>query len=354
MKRIVLAGILLASFAIPTAYAHAPPPAKEYETRVLADYNDDWFGTQDGHNLVSLDVQEAYNATFGENVLIFRLMISGGYAATGGGTMLTDHITFKADGQDRELTFSTADNAAFTGTFDAVYGPEPVLVDGAQDGSRVFITGVSRFSTLGIDPGSKLTEWFVVGHADDAEADKMPEGLAPGLPEPPGTSGQVWFDIGEYTVRAPDFYVSVAVEPAALALAPGNTSMLNVTVKNLLADTPQSFLVHANGTGIDLANGKLVDLAGGAEQVVQISVALLEGSGTIPVFVTATSTLGGLATKTVTITAPAAVASNATSSHGDGHDDDHDEEKAKDTPGPAFLATLALLGAATVIMRRRI
>jgi hypothetical protein len=386
--------------ALPTVQAHAPPPAKEYETRILTDYNDDWFGTQDGHNLVSLDVREAYNATLADYVMIFRLMISGGYAPApvGGGSVLSDRITFKADGTEKELSFETADNVAFTGTFDAVYGPEPVLVDGAQDGDRVFVTGVSRFSNLGILPGSKLTEWFVEGFADDADGDRMPEGLAPGAPEPPGTGGQVWSDIGEYTVRAPDYYVSIVVDNATLHLAgpsgmhdeetsvdnatghegaqEGNghdeaggenatmangraipsSATINVTVSNLLAETPQTLRVQATATGLALDFGagssKVVDLAAGASQIVQLTITTANATGTIPVHVMATSNLDGaaLAMVPVEVAAPPAPG-NTTGDHDDG--EDHHEDDEKDTPGFSGIVAVSLLAAIAIARRRR-
>lgn len=399
MKRLTLAVLLV--LALPAVRAHAPPPAQEYETRILADYNDDWFGTQDGHNLVSLDIREGYNATLGDNVLIFRLMISGGYAAApfGGGSELRDVITFKADGQEKELEFATADNVAFTGTFDAVHGPEPVLVNGAQDGTRVFVTGVARFSTLGIQSGSNLTDWFVNGFANAMAGDNMPEGLAPGAPEPPNPSippdpgnpdgDPVWFDIGEYTVRAPDYYVSVAAEPATLTLTAsteegnetsdgetdghdegednetghdaGNATpsvpmqaTIKVTVRNLLPATPQTILVTATSEGLalELGNGssRTIDLAGGASQDIELTVTAGHESGTIPVHIMAISTLDGMGMSQVNVVVEESAPDNATADHD--ADEDHHEEK-KDTPAPSLALLVGLLAAAIVIMRRR-
>lgn len=404
MKRLALMAALV---LLPLAGAHAPPPAKEYEMRILADYNDDWFGTQHGHNLVSLDLREAYNATLGDNVLIFRLMISGGYAGENPvanplpkPAALRDVITFKADGQDKGLEFVTADNVAFTGTFDAVYGPEPVLVDGAQDGTRVFVTGIARFSSLGIQAGSKLTGWFVNGFADTTAADNMPEGLAPGAPEPPGTDGQVWFDIGEYTVRAPDYYVSLTASALELTLgaaipdeagnetghdeeevpkeghdadageghdenatadagageALNETATIRITVTNLLADTPQTIRVAATAVGLtlDLGNGsaRTIDLAGGASQDIELTITTTHESGDIPVHIMATSGLDGTAMTLLNVTVKAPEpAGNETDDHDDG--DDHHEEK-KDTPGFTGLAAASLLGAITIALRRRV
>src|SRR5688572_31439732 len=69
----------------PPAAAHGPPVVRDQDTRLLADHNDDCGGDDAGalencrgsHDLVSLDLREAYDEELG-NVVVFRLLMNLG------------------------------------------------------------------------------------------------------------------------------------------------------------------------------------------------------------------------------------------------------------------------------------
>jgi hypothetical protein len=394
LSAMLLLGSVL-SMAVP-ASAHGAAPALPYMTRLLADYNDDWLGVQDGHNLVALDAYPQYNATLGD-VLVLRLIMNGGWApqsAATGTPALAEHVTFKANGQDKEFAFTTEDNLAFASEvgFDAVRGPFPQMdAAGAPDGERFFVEGLATFASLAVKPGDALSDWLVTGEAGDSEGDVMPQGQAPGVPETCGGAlACVAYDIGSYTLPGLDAYATASA-PATIPRVPAvGEATFNLTIANLVNSTAQSVMVMAMGEGVAVsfdgvpvsadAMGML-DLQGSASGSLQVHVARLapftggnhtgnhtgnrtaghgdstsnataatHSEGTVTFNVT--TSLGGHQVLVVAlqIEPSAAPMANETLEH----DHDHDNEgNEKDSPGLGLLLLIAALACIVVALRRR-
>jgi hypothetical protein len=373
--RAVLLGLLLLGLAVP-ASAHAAAPPASYLTRVLADYNDDWLGVQDGHDLVALDAYAAYDVASGGDSLVLRLILSGGYAQVGSANPeLSESITFTAGGQAHEVTVSTSDNVAFTATGATLRGPFPQLTaDGEPDGARFYVEALVPFSALGVQAGDAATGFFVTGRAGETDADLMPQGAAPGYPDPLGTG----FAIDSYTLPSPAGFVTVAVADAEPVVPAAGELQLEVDLTNLVPDTAQTVTVSLQGDGVlagfaagpsaTSANAS-IDLAAGGAETTTLFLAREHheetdaqghghGNATAPAHAANQLTievwtdLGGHQVLTVSlhVEQPAPAASNATEAGHDDHDHGHEEEK--DAPGVGIAAFVAAIAVAVALRRR--
>lgn len=232
MKRkalpILLAATFLTALLVPLADAHAAPDPREFEVRLLHDYSDDFpLGTTGGpgFDAIALDAREAY--LDGEAALVLRLILNGGCPdGSPDCPELTHTIQFTANGTAHEYDVTSSDGGAtFTGDAARYDGPR-----GINDGNRFAVDVWIPFAELGVSAGSVLSDWFVVGDIGGVPGDDMPEGLVPMQPE----AEPVAFDIGEYAVRAPDYYLSLDAAVTSLELKPDATESVSLSISNLV------------------------------------------------------------------------------------------------------------------------
>ncbi len=168
-----LAIAVLGLWLLPLAAGHGPPATRAGEVRILVDQNDDCSG-DDGtaaaecngtHDLVAMDLREAWDEAFAAQVVVFRFLLNGGAPADG----FVDVLTFRTGQGVRSFELRTTDNLHFTGTFDRVNATGPI-----GDGARFAVEGTVRLSTLGAIPGDVISEFQVQAFHGTTAGDVMP------------------------------------------------------------------------------------------------------------------------------------------------------------------------------------
>lgn len=301
--------MLSALAATPTGSAHGAPDPPAWMVRLQHDYNDDWGGhanPHDGHDLIALDVQEAFNATRDVDVLVFRLLFGGGYNDDATKPLLRDVLTFKAKGAAVSAEFRTTDNLRFEGSFHRVRGPFQVIgADGNPDGLRRYIEGELDLPTLGLAVGDALSDFLVQGYADTVAADHMVGGYTlngqrtdtiPATEE----AQPVSYRRPTYTLRGPVAYASSSVDPAFTFVRAGEERGVLWTVASRV-DEPQRVTLEAavpHGVtavlhGPSDGNPLSFDLAGREETIVHIALTSTLTSPPNPMHLSLTTSLGG-------------------------------------------------------------
>ncbi len=352
MRPIAPFALVCLLLAAPLAAAHAAPAPRDFETRLLHDFNDDSgvvLAGKHGFDTIALDVREG-RSPVGQPVLILRLLLNGGCDANlpSECPTLSEVVQFTTNGSQHELTFETADGGA-TWTGDALHYVGPM---GINDGDRFAIEGWFSMSSIGLTTGSVLTDWFVAGFSGDASADNMPEGIAPGIPDVAGGSSQ----LESYTVGSPDIYADLTSTNETVVAMAGESVRIPVEARNLLGiEQELSFQVLGSIPGrveIDGAEAQNVSL--GAMFSKSVELVVDAPSVDTPILLVATSPLGGWAFLPLNI-----VIESATMMPPEQNEtmhppsDDGPDEDTKDSPGiglVAFLVTVAIVGA----LRRRI
>lgn len=212
--------VLVAAFvaATGTASAHGVCAAREIDTRILTDADAVAYGgpegvaSEGGHDLLAIDVREAYDTVSGEPAIIFRLIVQGGDASKG---ELKDVLSLKAAGAAKTFEVTTRDGASFSSTFDAFAGPFDVC-----DGFPKALDGLVKYSTLGVTPGAKLEDITVTGYVGSAKAD-----IAPGS----------WYYDGQIIPENP-----MATTAPASHVLKGPAQLVNVTAATTHVDLTQT------------------------------------------------------------------------------------------------------------------
>lgn len=296
---------------MPSSAAHAAPDPPEWMTRLLHDFNDDWGGddgqglTRDGHDIFALDLQEAYNATLGGNVLVFRLSLNFGYNADATKPELKEVLTFKAKGQAVAKEFRTSDNQKFQGTFDAVSGPFPMLKsDGTRDGGRFYVEGALKYDTLGLKVGDKISDFFVQGYAGTQAADHMVGGYTVGAQkvetEPPSEqSSPTSYRRNEYPLQGPVMYLRSEMRPTTLESSPGKNQTITWSITNTLGKEQAFTLTTKAPAGVTVTlhgpkfNQGSFKLAAGLTSTVHAYVTPDESAASGPLEFSVVTNLGG-------------------------------------------------------------
>lgn len=269
-RTIMLTMMTIMLLVAPFAAARPAPEPRGQEVRLLHDHEDDWgrsTSTEDGHDLVALDLRETYDPETGEAHLVFRLIMAGGYArfSLDDTEVLRETIAFQADGVNMSFEITTEDNEAFNGTFDAVEGPLVVMrADGAPDAGRFAVEGTLVTADHGLEVGTNLTGFTVQGRADNDTADDM--GIEP-------ASGIAAY-APEYIVQGPVMYATLDTSLDALHTSIGAQESVEVEVTNLLNDTQEAWL--SVSTAADLA----MSLENGTDAGANGTGAEPEGDGT--------------------------------------------------------------------------
>ncbi|MFA5943900.1 MAG: hypothetical protein WC876_05485 [Candidatus Thermoplasmatota archaeon] len=368
---LVFALVLMA----PLAAAHGAPAAKDQDTRLLADHNDDCGGDEAGtlgncratHDLVALDVRERHDG--GQDVVVFRFFLNGGTAADG----LRDVLTLKADGAAKTFELRTTNNVDFQGTgFDSVSKAQS-----ASDGTRFIVEATVKRANLGA-VASKLTDFKVDAFRGTTSGDYMPGGYNGPLGQvsdpaqspatnriasclKPGT--QQIEQATCYRLRGSGYYISID-DVGAQTVAANAERIVQLKLRNELANTPQSLTITVAGAdGIRArfhdANAQLgegysdslrIDLpkSGSTFSHLALDEGQVGASGTLTV--TVTTDLGGRSQQTVPYTVSDAPATTSESSSTSPPPTD-DGGNGIPAPAPALLV-LALAAAALAARRR--
>lgn len=369
MQRLLVAAATVALLlaAIPAGQAHAAPDPPDYMTRLLHDYNDDWGGDQagsrDGHDIMALDLQEAYNATMGQNVLVFRLTMNFGYTGSQR-PELREVFTFQAKGSQVSKEFKTTDNQKFTGTFDAVNGPYHALTaDGSRDGTRFYLEGIMKYSTLSVNVGDKISNFFVQGYAGPDKRDHMVGGFTFGgqtvdQPPPEEQSQPASYKRQDVALAGPTQYATLKADPVEAAAETGDNTTITLTVKNKLS-RPQTITLDATkpqGVSIafhgDAYRKDRLTFAVASRQEATVHAYLSAAgpvSGTVEVLLS--TDLGGRVTHGIayTVTSSGAAGSGGTSAAGQSGPD----AGGGQSPGPGMLLAVAAAAVGALLRPRR-
>jgi hypothetical protein len=364
MRAVLFSALLVAVVLAPSAAAHAAPLPPEWMKRMLHDFTDDWGSDasagspRDGHDLVALDLREEYNRTLGAEALAIRLSMNFGFDQDGTKPELREVVTFKAKGATVTREFKTPDNSKFTGTFDAVTGPFPILKsDGTPDGKRFYVEGTLKFSTLGVAVGDKVSDFFVQGYGGSDKADFMVGGYylngARVDAMPPGEDYS--YNAGSYTLRGPVMYAKSTLDKSSLTLRPGDNKTLTWSITNNLGRA-QIFTITTQspeGVSIGLHGAKFAmdtlsfDVQAGTTATVHVYVLPGTGATSGDLDLTLSTSLGGRMTHHVALTISGAAASSPASSEG------APSTEHADSPGFAGYYLLLVTAACAVALRKR-
>lgn len=406
MKQIALVALLLLA---PMALAHGAPDNLSHEIRLTHDDNDDALlyaaQSQGVIDNIAVNVREGYSFVYGEPLIIFKLYLNNACNQVIEGNevpylnecgTVTETIQFNAGGSAHEMTVQTEDKGV-TWTGDVDYLTQPLEIG---DGARYVIEVGGRFSLFGLESGSTISDIFVKSTAGGNDADSMPQGLTADAPEVWVPTMTLRYDIGEYTVRAPDYYAELALdaEITETSLEPGDMITRTLTVKNPLA-LDQSYTVIVGGTsGLHASvsdgetSGSAVSFAlqAGAETTVELSAHNMALDASMSQWnIIVASTIGGYNALSYMLDLEAAScpiddhshdtmggmdAMEAESTmamgncempdehvdgdehgpdeHADGEHSDGDHDGEEETPGFSILALIAVLGAVVVTRRK--
>jgi len=359
--------LLVLSFVASAAGAHGAATPPDYLTRVLHDCNDDWGGhaaVNDGHDLIALDVQEAYNGTLGEDTLLFRFVLNAGYNSDSTKPELKEVLTFKAGAASVSKEVKTSDNQKFTGTFDAVQGPSPFLGENGQpDGARFTVTGLLRLSGLGLQIGDKVSSFSVQGFAGLQKADQMPGGYT--------TAGQTFADCStvapeqsdpesyarnEYALRGATYYGELSLGTSSAAVKPDGNATILFTLKNPLKEAQAFTVVATAPPGIrtifhtdHYSEGSTRTTVGAQAEVVGHFYAVAaQGAQSGDIRLKTTTDLGGHAEAQIPLTVQSGATSPSASDPGT-----QTSQAKGGSPGVEAPTVLALLALAFAVVRRR-
>lgn len=280
---------------LPVAAGHGAPVAREIDERILADQTGDYdYGMlhdqtglpllyEGGHDLLALDVREAYLPGWGHS-LGFRLFMQFGDPAA----QLREEIHFTA-GTEKVLRFSW-DGSQFASA--DVERMETLDVgDSHTHGFEAWL----RAGALGLAPGDVLERIHVLGFVGDDEADVMPGGYYyQGQPVAGGgdeAAGATW------TLQGPP--ALVAVDAPRSVAGHGNASF-ELRISSPLSAMTQFVSISGEAAGANVTLDRTsILLDPGAERRI---TGLVERTGsTGEMRLTVTSDLGAWSTHVVAL-----------------------------------------------------
>lgn len=272
MTKPLLAAVVAVTLLLPAALAHSTPAAREIDTRVLEegldlllDYGsangllEDGCGAdfeqcggvgplpvayEGGHDLLSLDLREAYgpgaeNGTI-EPGLWIRLTFRRGLADV----ELSDVITFELNGSTVSLDMTSMDNQVFTSqTF--TYVSEKYEEGTYERGLQAFVP----YAIIGAAPGDTLTSISVTSYVDGSPTDIMPGSYYYEGQQAPDTHGTADSPtIEDYVLTGPAALFAASFASVPIDLDEGEQT-LPITLTNALAETGQVVQVEVLDAG---------------------------------------------------------------------------------------------------------
>ncbi len=230
-KRLVVLTVLLLA---PLAQGHASPDPLDNEVHLLADDTDDSYAYYDGFDLQDLYVREAYDRQAGEDGLMFRMIIYGGFGPAKIANNLHLDLSFSAGGSAHDYRISSTDGVDWEGNIKVAESSLMTEPTGTVEGSlQVWVAN----SELGIGVGDTVSDFVWSSYADEDIRD-----VAPGGRFIPGTGGAGAIDgastvvTGDITIALPHGYTRSTVSAAA-------NGTVTVTVENLISVIGQHIIL---------------------------------------------------------------------------------------------------------------
>jgi len=400
---VALLGLLLVA---PTALAHGDIPPRDIDTRVAIDANsltvldygaanglhEDANGRdsrlpyvplyEGGHDHMTLDLREAYGPEGGAQVpgIYFRLTFRRG-DPTGQG--ITDTISFKADGAEKSVAFTTKDNLAYTGI--GLSWVSARLEPGTYEFA---VEGFASYASLGVLPGAKLTEVNTLSTNDGKDTDVMPgtyhyggqyvpddAQVGVGFGVPPTVTATPENGPLEYTLQGPARLAALASTVTQVDLSSTAKVVVPITLKadKTTLDQLAALSVQAPA-GIKAALSQTSAKLGNGTPETRLELVVESAGATMPgeIRIVADTDLGGHAELTLATLVPAPASDGhghvhpASPGQAGAHDhqgrgaegDDPDaeppgEENAKASPSAAVAPLLALVLVAAIQSRRK-
>lgn len=336
---------------VPSALAHGAPPERSFESRLLHDCVDDYFGgdgfgssNRDGYDIHSLDVREAWSQALGNHV-VFRIILNGE-----GQTTVT--LSLKADGASKSYAWSGS-GTSWTGTFDKVTVIGSNVI---QDGDRIALEGAVKFTTLGVAVGDSLRDYKLVGSNGGDTHDSVPGDDTGALSS---CDDSEVYARPDYKLRGPVQYVDADFDQTSIQVPAGREEFVTLDLENLLSDAAQRITVTLEGGDAvrlhDPRTNKYVETgsfdldkkrSGGTSHLTFIHVAVAgdaASSGTATA--TITTDLGGRIVRSLdyTVLAPDATPTQTQS-------ETQTEAPSEDSPG---IGLVVLAGILLALARRR-
>ena len=374
MRFVVLGFSILfaATTVVPHVFAHNAQVAPEQYIRFLSDCSDDWGGhsaVRDGHDLVALDMTERWIDEHDEPGFFVMLTVAFGFAETGsrGGPLREDIELAGPDGPIK-VRLVTDDNAAFRAEQaqgfrvpDVMVPVRPSLLsNGQQDGSRILIEFGFRFSTLGLEPGDKVTSAKVQAFAQQDQGDYMPGGYflfgtpsGANINDCPQSGHQGAGDPGtryvrkDYPMRGTETpYIDVTLDTDAVAVSGTDKQTFSVLVRNKFANQDQEVTITANAPAGWKTSGPTTKAAPALQQVtVPVEVFAPSGTatnGTVRLLVD--TSLGGHGERDLSLYwYPKGVEATIPN-----------ETTKAESPAPGALVACAVCVATVLLLRRRV
>lgn len=345
MRRLAILATLL---LLPVVAGHGAPPERSFESRLLHDCVDDYFGgddgfgsNRDGYDIHTLDVREAWSSALGDH-MVFRIILNGEGQST-----ITLSLT--ADGAAKSYTW-TGSGTSWTGSFDKV---TVIGTNVIQDGDRIALEGAVKNSKLGVSKGDALRDYSVVGSNGGDTHDSVPGDDSPALSS---CDDSELYARPDYKLRGPVQYVDASFAERDVQVQAGQEKFVTLDLENILADAAQKVTVKLDGTDVRLHDPRTNDYvtmgsfdldkrrSGGTAHQTFIHVAVEgaeAGDGTATA--TITTDLGGRITRTLEYTILAADETPTTTTT-PAPTDAPDEE----SPGLGVLLLAALVAVALV------
>lgn len=178
----------------PAAQSHAAPDPLENEVHLLADEGEDAFYWYDGYDLYNLFVREAHWQPTGEDGLIFRYTLYGGFSEAPAANELHTDITVSGPDGPTTLRMTTENDRNWTGQLTLVnlnVTEDSLPYTGVTAKIQAFVP----YSALNVSVGDVISQATMASLADDDLRDIAPGGIflpmSGGMAEVPAESLRV-------------------------------------------------------------------------------------------------------------------------------------------------------------------
>ncbi len=342
LASVAIAGLTLMLLA-PASLAHTAAEPLDIEIHTLQDEGEDAFYWYDGYDLYELFVREAHWGPEGQDGLMFRFTLYGGFTPQPAAEALHIDIGLTTPAGEQVLRMTTTDDEVWTG--DLQIAALNVTEDSPPfTGVTSKIQAFVPYEALNVTPGQTVSEVWMASYADEDLRD-----ISPGPFFLPGSQGQAGVPAGESQRLVDDLQLAGPV-----GYFDWNTSLaggqLTVSFENTLNNTGQhvgiepvpteGWQVHADGpTALSLDPGDSGDITFNVSAT---------ANATTPLALNLESDLGGFETLYLGVNGSSLETGLEAASV-----DVAPDQPANESPGAGTVGLLAALGAALAIVRRR-
>lgn len=339
---LVIAGIALLLVA-PTTMAHMATEPLDIEVHVLQDEGEDAFYWYDGYDLYELYAREAHWGPDGQDGLIFRFTLYGGFTPQPVAEALHIDIGLTTPAGEQVLRMTTTDDEVWTGDLQ-IAAINVTEDDPPWTGVTSQIQAFVSYEDLNVTPGQAISSVWMASYADEDLRD-----IAPGPFFVPGSQGMAEIPAGESQRLAEEIELSgpTGYFDWSADLTPGQVT---VSFENPLSETGQHVGIEpvaTEGWQVDAQGPTALSLDPGDTGTVSLNVTATPNA-TEPLALHLESDLGGFevvylgvnGTVLETGLEPASV-------------EVEPDQGPNQSPSVGLIGVLAALGAALVARRRR-